>query len=106
MKLKQLQTLPILSEIKPLQTQNQKKAEYLSTIEFLLYTADLCLFSTLLLRNEITIKNKDFILANITNEIKVLDNILKEDNLSKQISIKHKKDFLKKVGLKPKHLRN
>lgn len=104
MKLKELQTLPILSEIQPLQTQKQKKAEYLSSIEFLLYTADLCLFSTRLIRNEINIKNKDFILANITNEIKVLDNILQEDNLDQQISIKHKTDFFKKVKLKDKYL--
>jgi len=80
----------------------------LNQIELILYSTNLCLFSMRILRDEIVIKNRNKTLQIVNNEISKLYALLSQEDFAFNHSYTKKstKEFFKKIGLKPKHLKH
>lgn len=108
MNITNLKPLKNLQELKPLQeTKISISKNLLNELDIILYCTNLCYYSSQILRNEIQVKNRNEVLNMVTNEVIKLYNIIsKKDTLDNCIyTKKDTKDFFKKVGLKPKHLK-
>lgn len=107
--LQSLKSLDTLQSIKPLQ-QNKISINknLLNEIELILYSTNLCLFSMRILRNEIEVKNRNTVLNIVTDEVGKLYNLISKKDflLHSNYTKKDTREFFKKVGLKPKHIRN
>ena len=109
MKLTNLKSLPITSNLKPLTKQNKSnKSKYLSEIEMILYSSNLCYFAHKLYYNEITVKNKSVVMNNLHNELYRINKILslKEDwySLDTALTKKEQKANFKRFGITKKKL--
>lgn len=102
---KPLKQLKRLEGIKP-HDEHTKKPLRLS--ELILYSANLCLYSMRILRDEIQVTDKYQKLNAVQNEILKLNNLIhKNDYEFFELNTYSKSDtkkFYKKVGLKPKHI--
>jgi len=115
MKLNKLSTLQELGTIKPLPTLKPLLSSYtsvtidksrLSEVGLICYTSDLCLFSMRILRNEITVPNRDAVLRSTMIELSKLNALLHKGDYytHSTYTVKDTKNFFKQVGLKPKHI--
>ncbi len=113
MKLNSLQSLRGLEEIRSLP--NIKPLTYkrvtidknfMSAIDLILYSTNLCLFSARILRDEIKVKNRRETLHRVNNELLQLNSLLNKDDyyLHNERTHKDAKRFFKNVGLKQKHI--
>lgn len=107
--LQSLKSLDSLQRLKPLQ-QNKisTNIKYLDELELILYSTNLCLFSARILRNEIEVKNRNEVLNIVTDEVGKLYNLLSQKDflLHSNYTKKDTRGFFKKVGLRPKHIKN
>lgn len=97
-----------LKSLRGLKKDREKKAKYLSELDVIMYSTNLCLFSMRILREEIQIKNKDMVLSMVNKEVYNLSRLMSKNDFM-QDSNYTKKDtraFFKEVGLKPKHIKN
>lgn len=113
MKLNSLQSLRELKELKSIPSLKSLSATRaistkgkLSESELLLHSANVCLFSMRLLRNEIFIDNRDKVLAMAMQEAKNINTLLSKNNYYEESTITHKeaKATFKRLGLKPRHI--
>lgn len=111
MRLNSLQTLGALKQIKgipqlkPLiRTSVTIDKSNLSQIALINHSSSLCLYAMRILRYEISVTNRDEILAMTLKEIKKLSTMLSKNNYEETISHKEAKETFKQIGLKPKHL--
>lgn len=108
MKLIRLEPLKQLSRLEPLCRPLQCTKKPLSMSATILYSANLCLFSMRILRDEIQVPDKYQKLDAVKNEILKLSNLIQKDNYEFCDLNTYTKDstkkFFKKVGLKPKHI--
>lgn len=104
--LKELQPLQCIKQL-PKELLKPKKSRLLNQVEFFVYTANLCLYSSRILKGEIQINNSDEILGKLINEVmrasKLLDS--KDFYFDNSYTKKKTKEFYKKIGLKPKHIK-
>lgn len=106
--LRAIKNFDTLQGLKPLQyTKVSINKSLLSEMELILYSTNLCLFSSRILRNEIKVKNRNEVLNIVTNEVGKLYNLLtkKDFLLHSNYTKKDTREFFKKVGLKPKHIK-
>lgn len=104
-----LKSLDNLQGLKPLQKSKiSTNKKYLNELELILYSTNLCYYSTRILRNEIEVKNRNEVLNIVTDEVGKLYNLLSKKDflLHSNYTQEDTKAFFKKVGLKPKHIRN
>ena len=108
MKLHKLQSIKQINQLPNLQPKITINRNSLNQIELILYSTNLCLFSMRILRDEIVIKNRNKTLQIVNNEVRKLYTLLsKEDYLfHSNYTKKSTKEFFKKIGLKPKHLKH
>ena len=109
MKLTNLKSLPITSNLKPLTKQNKPNiSKYLSEIEMILYSSNLCYFAHKLYYNEVTVKNKSVVMNNLHNELYKLNKILSLKNdwysLDTALTKKEQKENFKRFGITKKKL--
>ena len=107
MKLNSLQPLRELKELTPLsQVQSLQKftidKSFVNEIDFCLYSANIGLYTMRILRDEITVRNREAKLSMLMQEMGRLNNLLskRESHSDTQSDLKA---FYKRVGLKPKH---
>jgi hypothetical protein len=109
MKLNSLKSLPTTAKLKPLTKEKVKRGKYLSEIEMILYSTNLCYYSTKIIYDEIKVKNKDEVLNSITKEMYRIHKILcdKEDwyNLENALTKKEHKENFKRFGITKKSLK-
>ena len=112
MRLNSLQTLGALKQIKgipqlkPLiRTSVTIDKSNLSQIALINHSSSLCLYAMRILRYEISVTNRDEILAMTLKEIKKLSTMLSKNNYEETISHKEAKETFKQIGLKPKHIK-
>lgn len=105
MKLNKLSLLKNIDKLPIITKSSQNKKNLLKKMELILYTSNLCLFSTRIIRKEVHIKNKNETLSLINEEIKKTVWMLSTNNYI-NITKKDTRVFFKKVGLKPKHIKN
>lgn len=100
-----------IKSLKSLSTINHTKkinrSNLLNEIDLILYSTNLCLFSTRVIRDEIKVKDYRTTLNMLNNEILKLHNILLKKDFIYHSSYTKKdtKEFFKKVGIKPRHLK-
>ena len=105
MKLTNLKSLPIKSNLKPLTKQNKpnRSNKYLTEIEMILYSSNLCYFAHKLYYDEIKVKNKSVVMNNLHSELYKLNKILslKEDwySLDTALTKKEQKENFKRFGI-------
>lgn len=104
--LSNLETLPSIKPIKYKPTKADKSK--MSEIELILYSTNLCLFSMRILRNEISVKNRDAKLQRAINEVKKLSAAINDDAAFYNQNYTHqeRREFFKSVGLKPEHIKH
>jgi ribosome biogenesis protein Nip4 len=93
--------------IKPLKKEKTVRVKYLSSIEMILYSADLCYYSTMIIRNQIKKKNKYKILYAIEKEVHRMYKIISRDDWYSTEDILTKKELnenFKKFGIRKKDL--
>lgn len=107
-RLEPLQPLKQLSRLEPLYRPLQCTKKNLSMIETILYSANLCLFTMRILRDEIQVTDKYQKLNATQNEIIKLSRLIQKDNYEfhelNTYTKSSTKKFFKKVGLKPRHI--
>lgn len=99
--LKPLSTTVIL---KPLTRYKQpNRSKYLSEIEMIMYSSNLCYFAHKLYYDEITVKNKSVVMNNLYYELYRINKILslKEDwySLDTALTKKEQKENFKRFGI-------
>ncbi len=103
-------SLKPLATIKPLTPQNKPKlsrSKYLSSMEMLLYSSNLCYYSTRIIRNEVIVNNRDLILNQIEKEVYRMYKLLSNDdfyNLQNVMTKKEHRENFKKFGITKKSL--
>lgn len=81
MKCESIKPLPTrIKALKPLTKEKFKRGKYLSQIEMILYSTNLCYYSTRILRNEIIVNNREMILNSLMMEIYRIYKMLCSDN--------------------------
>ena len=112
MRLNSLQTLGELNklkgipQLKPLiRTIVTIDKSNLSQIALINHSSSLCLYAMRILRYEISVTNRDEILAMTLKEIKKLSTMLSKNNYEETISHKEAKETFKQIGLKPRHIK-
>jgi len=101
--LKQIKGVP---QLKPLiRTTVTIDKSNLSQIELISHSSSLCLYAMRILRDEITAKNRDSILAMTLNEIRKLNTILSKNDNEETLTHKEAKETFKRIGLKPRHIK-
>jgi len=99
-----------LATIKPLTPQTKIKvsrSKYLSSMEMLLYSSNLCYYSTRIIRNEIIVDNRDLILNQLEKEVLRMYKLLSKDDfytLENAMTKKEQKENFKKFGITKKSL--
>lgn len=102
--LKELEGVPSLKALLTKKTSIAKSN--LSQIEIISYSVKICLFTARILRNEITIKNRDKALSMALKEVVNLNKLLAKDNYYEEtITHKEAKEVFKRIGLKPRHIK-
>ncbi|NBL00976.1 MAG: hypothetical protein EOM50_23870 [Erysipelotrichia bacterium] len=94
--------------VKPLtdkQVSNAKPSEKAYTLPDGCHSSSLCLYAMRILRDEITAKNRDSILAMTLNEIRKLNTILSKNDNEETLTHKEAKETFKRIGLKPRHIK-
>ena len=109
MKLTNLKSLPITINLKPLIKQNKpNRSKYLTEIEMIMYSSNLCYFAHKLYYDEVTVKNKSVVMNNLHNELYKLNKILslKDDwySLDTALTKKEQKANFKRFGITKKKL--
>lgn len=104
MKLTNLKSLPITSNLKPLTKQNKpNRSKYLSEIEMIMYSSNLCYFAHKLYYDEVKVKNKSVVMNNLHNELYRLNKILSLKNdwysLDTALTKKEQKENFKRFGI-------
>ena len=81
----------------------EAKSKYLSDLDIFVYIANLCLYSTRILRDEIRVKNRDAVLQTVGKEVTALSKLISKKNWYYFSEYTHTgtKKFYKSVGLKP-----
>jgi len=108
MRLEPLQGMQQLPRIQGLKQKETKRAyQYLSNVEMILYSTNLCYYTHKILNNEIKVKNRDVVINNVMNEVYRMNNLLKKDDwysLENVLSVSDKKANFKKFGITDKKL--
>lgn len=102
-----LKSVGRLSTIQKLTKESLTKSKYLSQIDMILYSTNLCYYSSRIIRNEIKVKNSDEVLSNVTKEIMRIYNILRQDDyytVENILTKKQHKENFKKFGITKKKL--
>lgn len=114
MKLNSLQSLRELKELKSVpslkpvsKTRVTLRKNTLSETEFILHSANLCLFAMRILQDEIFVNNREEVLNMAMQEVKKINTLLSKDNYYEETTITHKevKKTFKRLGLKPRHIK-
>ncbi len=108
MKLTKIESIQKLERLTPINNKVVDRNKYLNKLELTLYSTKLCLFIARILRNEIEVKNRNEVLNIVIYEVIKLYNLLSKKDflLHSNYTKKDTREFFKKVGLKPKHIRN
>ena len=99
-----------IGNIKPLTALTKekiKRSNYLSKMEMILYSTNLCYYSTRIIRNEIEVNNRNFILDELSKEVYRMHKLLNKqefDNLENVMTKKEYKDNFKRFGITEKRL--
>lgn len=109
MKLISLKSLSQTKPLKPLIKQKKpNRSRYLSELEMIMYSTNLCYFSTKLYYDEIKISNRDEALHSITRELLRINKIFsnKNDwyNLENALTKKEHKENFKRFGITKRSL--
>jgi len=107
--IRSLEDVPAVPTIKPMRSTTKKiDKSLLNQIELIHYSTNLCLFSSRILRNEITVPNRDGTLNRTAKEISTLRTLLLRDDyyMYATYTKQDTKKFFKSVGLKPKHIKH
>lgn len=108
-----LQSLSKLKQLQPIQSIKQlsfkrleAKETPLNEIELILYSTNLCLYSMRILRNEITVRNREAKLQALMREAAKMHSLLSQRDfyLHSTYTKSNTKKFFKQVGLRPHHL--
>lgn len=101
-----------IGNIKPLTALTKekiKRSNYLSTMEMILYSTNLCYYSTRIIRNEIEVNNRNFILDELSKEVYRMHKLLNKkefDNLENVMTKKEYKENFKRFGITEKRLKH
>ncbi|MFY4785749.1 hypothetical protein ACOTVT_10120 [Aliarcobacter butzleri] len=109
MKLTSLKSLHTLNNLKPLTKRNKpNRNKYLSELEMIMYSSNLCYFAHRLFYDEVTVKNKSVVMNNLNNELYRLNKILSlKDNwysLDTALTKKEQKENFKRFGITKRSL--
>jgi hypothetical protein len=107
--LRALKQLQPLQPIKALQKERQTPKETpLSEIELISYSVNICYYSMRILRNEITVQNREAKLNALMQEVIKTGTLLQRDDyyLHGTYTKENTKKFFKQVGLKPEHIKH
>lgn len=111
MNLTKLQSLKSLNNISKLNSLQQNNVlinkRYLDKLELVLYSTNLCLFSTRILRKDIKVKNRSEVLNIVNDEVRKLYNLLSKKDflLYSNYTKRDIREFSKKIGLKQSYLK-
>lgn len=111
MKLTSLKSLSKTKPLKPLIKQKKtNRSKYLSELEMIMYSTNLCYYSTKIIYDEIKISNRDEVLHSITKELLRINKILsnKKDwyNLENALTKKEHKENFKRFGITKNRLKS
>lgn len=108
MKLINIKPLPTrIKALKPLTKEKVKRGNYLSNMEMILYSTNLCYYSMRILRNEIIVDNREMILNSIMKETIRMSKILNTKdwyNIDTVLTQKEVKENFKRFGITKKSL--
>lgn len=108
MKLINLKPLSTTATLKPLIKQKKpNRSKYLSELEMIMYSTNLCYYSTKIIYDEIRVKNKDEVLNHITKEMYRIHKILCDKdwyNLDTALTQKEVNENFKLFGITKKRL--
>ncbi len=108
MKLNSIDPLPQrVTTLKPLTKEKVKRGNYLSNMEMILYSTNLCYYSMRILRNEIIVDNREMILNSIMKETIRMSKILNTKdwyNIDTVLTQKEVKENFKRFGITKKSL--
>ena len=108
MKLINIKPLPTrIKALKPLTKEKVKRGNYLSNMEMILYSTNLCYYSMRILRNEIVVDNREMILNSIMKETIRMSKILNTKdwyNIDTVLTQKEVKENFKRFGITKKSL--
>jgi uncharacterized protein YoxC len=102
-----LKGLQNLQAIKPLQKERpHTKGVILNEIEVILYSTNLCLYCMRILRDEITVKDRERKLKQLAHEISNLSSLISQKDFYHHSTYtkQNTKSFFKSVGLRPHHI--
>ena len=110
MKLINIKPLPTrIKALKPLTKERFKRGKYLSQIEMILYSTNLCYYASRILHNEIIINNREMILNSLMKETYRIYKILSCNNwynLDTALTQKEVKENFKLFGITKKSLKH
>ena len=107
MKYESITPLSRIEALKPLIKEKFKRAKYLNEIEMILYSTNLCYYSSRILRNEIIVDNREMLLNSLTKEILRIYKILCNEewyNLNTALTQKEVNKNFKLFGITKKSL--
>ncbi len=108
MKLINIKPLPTrIKALKPLTKEKVKRGNYLSNMEMILYSTNLCYYSMRILRNEIIVNDREMILNSIMKETIRMSKILNTKdwyNIDTVLTQKEVKENFKRFGITKKSL--
>ena len=108
MKLNSIDPLPQrVTTLKPLIKKKVKRGNYLSNMEMILYSTNLCYYSMRILRNEIIVNDREMILNSIMKETIRMSKILNTKdwyNIDTVLTQKEVKENFKRFGITKKSL--
>ncbi|MCT7498432.1 hypothetical protein [Aliarcobacter cryaerophilus] len=107
MKFESIKPLTRIKALKPLTKEKFKRGKYLNEIEMILYSTNLCYYSSRILRNEIIVNNREIILNNLMMEIYRIYKILCNENwynLDTALTQKEVNENFKLFGITKKSL--
>lgn len=108
MKLINLKPLSTTATLKSLTRQKQpNRSKYLSELEMIMYSTNLCYYSTKIIYDEIRVKNKDEVLNHLTKEMYRIHKILCDKdwyNLDTALTQKEVNENFKLFGITKKRL--
>lgn len=108
MKCESIKPLPTrIKALKPLTKERFKRGKYLSQIEMILYSTNLCYYASRILHNEIIVNNREIILNSLMMEIYRIYKILCNENwynLNTALTQKEVNENFKLFGITKKSL--
>lgn len=108
MKLNNIKPLKSIALLQKLQRERKPRAEnYLNELEVILYSTNICYFTSRILNDEIKVDNREYKLSMLNSEMLKLNRLISKRNilLESEYTKKNTKEFFKKVGLKQKYLK-